>query len=87
MSTDIAPNALRSARENAKHHGVDDIIETRLVPRSNRSAYSVIGDDERFDIIISNPPYALDLDARTNSPLVDRGDLGLSLIDDLDKHT
>jgi hypothetical protein len=50
------------------------------------SAYSVIGPDESFDVIISNPPYSLDLDAGGNSAVTDRGDLGFSIIRGLDTH-
>ena len=44
------------------------------------SAYSVIGPKEAFDIIISNPPYALDFEAEGNTPAIDRGDLGFSIV-------
>ena len=50
------------------------------------SAYSVIGPDEAFDIIISNPPYSLDLDADGNTALTDRGDLGFSIVRGLETH-
>ena len=86
VATDIDPRAVRSARENAERLGYGDAVEVRLVPQSDISAYSVIGEDERFDIVVSNPPYALDLDAERNTPLVDRGDLGLSIVRGLDAH-
>jgi predicted RNA methylase len=86
VSSDISELALANAGENARRLGVDSIIETRLVPQSDMSAYSVIGPDESFDIIISNPPYALDLDSDINSCVTDRGDLGFSIVRGLEEH-
>jgi len=86
VSTDISEDAIRAAAANAKGLGFDAVIEQRLVPPSDMSAYSVIGPDESFDIIISNPPYSLDLDAEGNNAVTDRGDLGLSIIRGLEKH-
>ena len=86
VSTDINPNALESLNLNAEKLGFTDIISPRLVPLDDMSAYSVIEDAEQFDIIISNPPFALDLDADKNTALVDRGDLGFSIVRGLEKH-
>jgi hypothetical protein len=71
---------------NARRLGFSEVLEARLVPSDDMSAYSVIGSDERFDVIFSNPPFALDLDAATNTATTDRGDLGLSIIDGLAAH-
>jgi len=84
VATDISENAVRSARINAESFGVATIVDARLVPESDMSAYSVIQPDERFDVIISNPPYSLDLEATTNTPMVDTGDLGFSIVKELD---
>jgi hypothetical protein len=62
------------------------VLEARLVPPSDTSAYSVVGADERFDVIVSNPPFALDLDVEKDTATTDRGDLGLSIIDGLAAH-
>lgn len=86
VSTDINPQAIASIRLNAKDLGFEDVIDARLVPPDDMSAYSVIAPDEQFDIIISNPPFALDLDAAENSALTDRGDLGFSIVRGLDEH-
>lgn len=51
VATDISEHALVNARENAKRLGFSGVVETRLVPPTDISAYSVIGPDERFDVI------------------------------------
>lgn len=56
VATDIDPAAAECARINAERLGVDSVIDVRLVSPDNMSAYAVIGDDEKFDIIFSNPP-------------------------------
>jgi predicted RNA methylase len=86
VATDISAAAIASATNNKTALGFSATIEPRLVPGSDMSAYSVIKDDEKFDIIISNPPYSLDLDAATDNALVDSGDLGFSIIKGLTKH-
>ena len=86
VSTDINPAALETTRRNAAELGFADRIETRLVPESDISAYSVIRPDERFDVILSNPPYSLDLDVAANDACTDRGDLGFSIVRGLDDH-
>ncbi len=56
MSSDISPQALVIARRNAKMHAVDDRIEF-----SQGDLFSAVpeinGLNDRFDIIIANPPY------------------------------
>lgn len=86
VATDINPKALENCNRNAERLEVADVIDTRLVPKTDISAYSVIRDDEAFDIIISNPPYSLDLDAAENDAVTDTGDLGLSIVQDLPEH-
>ncbi|MBM4074126.1 MAG: peptide chain release factor N(5)-glutamine methyltransferase [Planctomycetes bacterium] len=52
VATDISPEALDVARENAAIHKVDDritFIEGDL--------FSPLSEDDKFDIIASNPPY------------------------------
>ena len=80
VATDIDPAAIENIRENARLLGMESQIEPRLVPADDMSAYSVLEEGETFDLILSNPPYSLDLDAATNSPLVDSGDLGFSIV-------
>ncbi|MBS94489.1 MAG: hypothetical protein CL799_08635 [Chromatiales bacterium] len=86
VATDISPEAIAAANANAEGLGLSDIVDFRLVPLDDMSAYSVIDENESFDVIISNPPYALDLDAPVNTAAVDTGDLGFSIIRGLDKH-
>lgn len=52
LSVDVSPNAIKSARENAKRYGVESIIEVRL-----SDMFSAIKDKEKFDIITMNPPF------------------------------
>jgi len=80
VATDISPEAVGATRANAERLGFGDIVEARLVPADDMSAYSVIEPDEVFDIIISNPPYTLDLDAPVNTAATDTGELGFSII-------
>ena len=64
VATDINPHAISCARQNAARLDAD--VEFRLVPsgpRADSGAFSVIGDDERFDLIISNPPWEDDAPA------------------------
>ena len=86
VATDINPNAIRSTQQNAERLGLSSVLEARLVPPSDTSAYSVIRPEETFDIVISSPPYSLDLDAPSNDAVVDRGDLGLSIIRGFPRH-
>ncbi|MCC6781349.1 MAG: 50S ribosomal protein L11 methyltransferase [Planctomycetes bacterium] len=86
VATDINPWAIESLKRNAARLGVADRVEGRLVTVDDMSAYAVIGADERFDILISNPPYNLDLDSTVNTPEIDKGDLGFSLLRGLDAH-
>jgi methylase of polypeptide subunit release factors len=86
VSTDINPKALETLGINAERLGHDDIIDRRLVSTDNMAAFAVIEAGERFDILISNPPFALDLDAEQNDALTDRGDLGFSIVRGLTDH-
>jgi tRNA1(Val) A37 N6-methylase TrmN6 len=57
VATDINPAAIANARYNARGLELDARFETRLVPRDQPSAFSVVGEHERFDLIVSNPPW------------------------------
>jgi release factor glutamine methyltransferase len=52
IATDISPRALEAAEENAARHGVSD----RLTLRTG-SWCTPLGRAERFDLVLSNPPY------------------------------
>ncbi len=86
VATDINPDAIANIKLNAENLGVADIVDARLVPPDDISAYSVIEADERFDLIISNPPYHLDLDTTENTYYNDTGDLGLSIVRGFTSH-
>jgi release factor glutamine methyltransferase len=57
VATDVNPNALANARYNAQRLHLESRLETRLVPLDDRTATAVLKPDERFDLIISNPPW------------------------------
>jgi methylase of polypeptide subunit release factors len=86
VATDINPKAIESVTTNAAALGYDDVIDARLVSLDDMSAYAVIGEDEQFDVIVSNPPFALDLDAPGNDAVTDNGELGFSIVRGLEKH-
>ena len=57
VATDINPRAVANARYNALTLGYGDRLVVRGVSRQRPDAYSVIGRREKFDLIISNPPW------------------------------
>ena len=57
VATDVNESAIENANLNARHLGLADRLETRLVQLDDSSAFSVIKSDEKFDLIISNPPW------------------------------
>ncbi|MBL8819124.1 MAG: methyltransferase [Planctomyces sp.] len=57
VATDINPKAAANAAINAELLGFSSRLDVRIVPRRDPSAYTVIKPDERFDLIISNPPW------------------------------
>lgn len=63
-ATDLSPGALDIAKKNAVRHGVRN-IHFRL-----GDWFDAIACDERFDLIVSNPPYVADDD-----PHLNRGDV------------
>ncbi|MBD3379667.1 MAG: methyltransferase domain-containing protein [Candidatus Omnitrophica bacterium] len=60
VGTELDPLAVKNARYNIKRFGLEDIFEVREVPFDSPSAYSVIKDKEKFDLIISDPPQSYD---------------------------
>jgi len=58
VGTDIDSAAVKNAAYNAKILGYENVFETRLVPIDRPDAYSVIKENEKFDLIISTPPWA-----------------------------
>lgn len=57
VATDINPHAIRNAKFNAQRFPVTSSLQTRLVSEEDPGAFAVIGDGERFDLIVSNPPW------------------------------
>ena len=55
VATDVSAEALALAAENAQVLGLTDRLELR-----QGALYEPIGADERFDLIVSNPPYIAD---------------------------
>lgn len=57
VATDINPMAVLCARYNAENLGFSMRMSVRQVPKSTPGPFVVIGADEKFDLIISNPPW------------------------------
>ncbi len=57
VATDINPQALVNAAHNAEALGLADRLELRLVDSRSPGAYSPLAERERFDLILSNPPW------------------------------
>ena len=81
VTVDVSEAATSVARRNAQKHGVADRIEFR-----QGSVFDPIGVDERFDMLVSNPPYVcsheiteLSADVRDHEPhlALDGGEDGL----------
>jgi release factor glutamine methyltransferase len=65
VATDVSPGALEVAAANAATLGLEERLELRL-----GALWEPIGDGERFDVIVANPPYVRDADRSTLSPEV-----------------
>lgn len=88
VATDVNPAAVANAMYNARNLELDERFDVRQVSLEESSAFSVIGEAERFDFIISNPPWE---DQRPNAieqyALFDeRFELLRSLLADLRSH-
>ena len=57
IATDISADALRVARANAAALGLEPRLELR-----EGEGYAPLGPQERFDVVVSNPPYVADGD-------------------------
>lgn len=57
VATDINPAAVACAKYNAALLAPDQTIDVRLVPLSDPGAYCVLRKNEKFDLILSNPPW------------------------------
>lgn len=88
VATDINPHAVANARYNARRLGVAGRMEVRQVSQSDPGAFAVIGPDERFDLVISNPPWEDDHPRGIENYALDDEGFALmkSLLQDLKKH-
>ncbi len=88
VATDINPAAVANARYNSAMLAEEMEIEVRSVSKKAPGAFAVIKDKERFDLIVSNPPWE---DGKISKP-ADHAfydpDFALmdSLLDGLPKH-
>ena len=57
VATDVNPAAVANARHNAGLLDFKENFEARLVSLKTPAAFSVIADEETFDVILSNPPW------------------------------
>lgn len=57
VGLDVSAEALAQAAENRSRCGLDDAVELRL---AEPSIWESLGPDERFEVIVSNPPYVRD---------------------------
>lgn len=65
VATDRSPEALETARENAEAAGLEDRVEFR-----SGELFEPLAAGERFDVIVSNPPYVAEGDAEELQPEV-----------------
>jgi release factor glutamine methyltransferase len=82
VGTDLSERALAMAKRNAERLGLTDRVDLRC-----GDLFAPIGENERFDIIVSNPPYIktetiehLAPEVRDHEPMIalDGGEDGLS---------
>lgn len=57
VALDVSPEAIAVARRNAEVHGISERIEFR-----ESDYFTAVAERERFDLIISNPPYIAEPD-------------------------
>ncbi len=86
IATDIDESAIKTIQLNAAKLNYDKLLDARLVKAKKPTAFAVIKDDEKFDIIISNLPYSVSLEINKNTFWGDTGVLGISLMQGLKKH-
>lgn len=62
VATDVNPQAIACARANSTRLGAEiDFRRVSSTSTADLGAFSVIGPEERFDLIISNPPWENDI--------------------------
>lgn len=65
VATDVSADALALAETNARELGLDDLVEFR-----QGASWSAVPPGERFDIVVSNPPYIAEAERETLDPEV-----------------
>lgn len=65
VATDASEDALEAASENAERLGLAERIEPRV-----GSTWEPVAQDERFDVVVSNPPYVSEAERGTLPPEV-----------------
>jgi len=65
VATDASPEALEVARANVETAGVAERVELR-----DGALFGPLGPEERFDVVVSNPPYVADGEADALPPEV-----------------
>ncbi|HET9949397.1 MAG TPA: peptide chain release factor N(5)-glutamine methyltransferase [Longimicrobiales bacterium] len=65
VATDVSPAALEVARENAAAAGLAERLDLREGP-----FFDPVGSEERFDAVVSNPPYVAEGDRGRLAPEV-----------------
>jgi SAM-dependent methyltransferase len=88
VATDINPAAVANAKYNAAMLFPETDLDVRLVSKDYPGAFEVIEDNERFDLIISNPPWEDRVATKpADHAFYDPGFLLMdSLLDGLPKH-
>lgn len=71
VATDLDVVALQNAQYNAKALGFASRFETRLVSWDDTSAFAVVKPEERFDLIVSDPPQGYQTWQKRAFPEVD----------------
>ncbi len=65
VATDVSAQALEMARRNREAAGLDDRVDLR-----EGSLFDPVREGERFDVIVSNPPYVAEVDEASLEPEV-----------------
>ena len=88
VATDINPAAVANAKYNAAMLVPESKLDVRLVSKDTPGAFEVIEDTERFDLILSNPPWEDRVATKpADHAFYDPGFLLMdSLLDGLPKH-
>jgi len=79
VGTDLMAEALEVAARNRTAAGLDDRVELR-----QGADYAALAADERFDIVVSNPPYVAEPERGTLEPEVADWEPGIALFAGID---